>query len=154
MPAKTGFGLYLLGIAGRRRPPFFYAYSTFWLHLAIGFAALFAGDRAFEPGWCGLLALASLNAALLVYGGISRRWQYLAAAAAYTLSVYLLTASNPAPSLWPAAALPPLGGLYTLVRDEWLSYSLQTPTARPWPAWAGLFLLGMGIPLFLFGLWL
>ena len=154
MPAKTGFGLYLLGIAGRRRPPFFYAYSAFWLHLAIGSAALFAGGGAFEPGWCGLLALASLNAALLVYGGIGRRWEYLAGAAAYTLSLYLLTASNPAPSLWPAAALPPLGGLYTLLRDEWLSYSHQTRDAPPWPAWAGLFLLAMGIPLFLLGLWL
>ena len=154
MPAQTGFGLFLLGIAGRRRPPFFYAYSAFWLHLCAGalVLSLRAGDPG--PGHWGTLALASLGVALLVYGIAGRRWEYLAATAAYGLGIYLLTAPAPDPRLWPAAALPPLGGLYCLMRAEWRAYAGQNPSAPPWPTWGSGLLLGCCALLMLVGLWI
>ena len=60
----------------------------------------------------------------------------------------------PPPRLWPAAALPPLAGLYCLVRGEWRAYGDKDRDAPPWPAWTGGLLLGVLSVLFLLGLWL
>jgi len=117
---RPSFAAHLIGSTAGARPPFFYAYAAFWLHLVAAAAILGMLSRQALAGRFPSLVVGSCSLAIVVYGARARRWGLLANICSYAVVMgWLCRAARLEPAVVAAAMIAVLGSLYLILAAEY-----------------------------------
>ncbi|NKB65556.1 MAG: hypothetical protein GKR89_00720 [Candidatus Latescibacteria bacterium] len=149
MPPRPTFARHLIGQPPQPRPPFYYAYVVFWLHLLAGLGYLGLTRPDAWERQLPLLILAALSLSLVLYALLIRRYLGLLHLPVYALALSGLGGDLP-PGLMliPALLAPP--SVYLVLIGEYRTYD---GTATTSPRAVAILALGL-LLLCLYGLWL